>query len=105
MHDSRYAGAFGGEEQHARVLDRVREARGAVVEADPERVVERAHAVETASERGRVVEAVREGLDIRLQRMRAIGMKSQRSHASVRLEQALGDAASRIAEGSGDQID
>jgi hypothetical protein len=61
--DALHAGGLGGEEQHPRFLDRVGEARLRVVEADPEGVVERAHALEAAGERCRVVEPVSERLD------------------------------------------
>ncbi len=58
VHDPLDSGTFGGEEQHPGALDRVREARLPVIEADPEGVVERGHPLQAASERRRVVEPV-----------------------------------------------
>ena len=92
MNDAGDSGTSCCLKQRSGVSDSSGERRGASLESDPIRVVERGDPLETARQREWVIEPVRRGLDSSSEGMLAIRMVSEGSYLSSGLDQQLGDA-------------
>ena len=98
------AGATGGVEQGAGILDSPLVVARAVGEADPVGVVERGRAAHAGDHPGKIVEVEWMDVDV-LVVTGALRMAGERRHPPALPDQLGGDGPTRIAEGSGDDVE